>query len=260
MAESDILKFDRRANHVILTMNRPEKRNALNRAMFEEFNRAFDAIEADKAIRAVVLRGEGRAFSSGIDLREIDQVEASGAAAPAVTAHHIFARLENLPIPTIAAVQGATLTGGLVLALLCDLRLAAEGAALGMTPARIGRVPDYFVFRKFMALVGPAHTAEIMYTAEPVGARRALEMGLVDRVVSDERLAVEADALAEKIAGNAPLSLRAMKASIRRCLSDAYNAEHKDIDAMRAAVWRSKDGKEGVRAFLEKRKPIWSGE
>lgn len=260
MADSDVLKFDRRANHVILTMNRPEKRNALNRAMFEEFNRAFDAIEADKAIRAVVLRGEGRAFSSGIDLREIDQVEATGAAAPAVTAHRIFTRLEGLPIPTIAAVQGATLTGGLVLGLLCDLRIAAEGAALGMTPARIGRVPDYFVFRKFMALVGPAHTAEIMYTAEPVSARRALEMGLVDRVVPDERLAAEADALAEKIAGNAPLSLRAMKASIRRCLSDAYDAEHKDIDEMRSAVWRSKDGKEGVRAFLEKRKPVWSGE
>lgn len=258
MAESDILKFDRRANHVILTMNRPEKRNALNRAMFEAFNRAFDAIESDKTIRAVVLRGEGRAFSSGIDLREIDQVEAAGA--PTVTAHQIFARLEGLPIPTIAAVQGATLTGGLVLALLCDLRLAAEGAALGMTPARIGRVPDYFVFRKFMALVGPAHTAEIMYTAEPVGARRALEMGLVDRVVPDDLLAAEADALAEKIAANAPLSLRAMKASIRRCLSDAYNAEHKDIDEIRNAVWRSRDGKEGVRAFLEKRKPVWSGE
>jgi enoyl-CoA hydratase len=259
MAESDILKFDRRPNHVVLTLNRPEKRNALNRAMFEALDRAFETIEADKSIRAIVLRGEGPAFSSGIDLRELEQVEASGPRA-GVTAQDVFRRLESLSIPIIAAVQGATLTGGLVLALLCDLRIAAENAGLGMTPARIGRVPDYFVFRKFMALVGPAHTAEIMYTAAPLSARRAYEIGLVDRVVVDERLATEADALAERIAANAPLSLRAMKASIRRCLSDTYNAEHKDLDEMRAAVWSSRDGKEGVRAFLEKRKPVWSGE
>ena len=129
-----------------------------------------------------------------------------------------------------------------------------------MTPARIGRVPDYFIFRKFMELVGPAHTAEIMYTAEPLDARRAYEIGLVDRVVADERLATEADAMAERIAGNAPLSVRAMKASIRRCLSETFDVEHKDIDEMRTAVLQSRDGKEGVRAFLEKRKPVWSGE
>jgi enoyl-CoA hydratase/carnithine racemase len=258
MAENEILKVDRRANHVVLALNRPEKRNALNRAMFAALDRAFDTIEADASIRAVVLRGEGQAFSSGIDLREIDQVEATGS--PQITAHHIFTRLESLPIPTIAAVHGATLTGGLVLALLCDLRIAAENAGLGMTPARIGRVPDYFIFRKFVALVGPAHTAEIMYTAQPLGARRAYEIGLVDRVAHDERLATEANALAEQIAANAPLSLRAMKASIRCCLSEAFDSPHEDIDEMRAAVWRSKDGKEGVRAFLEKRKPVWSGE
>src|ERR1700730_15235757 len=239
MAESDILKFDRRPNHVVLTLNRPEKRNALNRAMFEALDRAFETIEADKSIRAMVLRGEGSAFSSGIDLRELEQVEASGQRA-GVTAQDVFGRLESLPIPTIAAVQGATLTGGLVLALLCDLRVAAENAGLGMTPARIGRVPDYFIFRKFMALVGPAHTAEIMYTAEPLSARRAYEVGLVDRVVADERLATEADALAERLDGNAPLSLRAMKASIRRCLSDTYNAEHSLKQPMRAAVWGSR--------------------
>src|SRR5262249_56671928 len=121
-----------------------------------------------------VLRGEGPAFCSGVDLRELEQVEASGERM-AVSIQHVFRRLEALPIPTIAAVQGATLTGGLVLALLCDLRIAAENAGLGMTPARIGRVPDYFVFRKFIALVGPAHTAEIMFTAAPHSPKRPYE-------------------------------------------------------------------------------------
>jgi enoyl-CoA hydratase len=259
MAENDVLRFERRANHAVLTLNRPEKRNALNGAVFEALDRAFAAIEADKSIRAMVLRGEGAAFSSGVDLRELEQVESSGERWT-VSPQEAFRRLEALPIPTIAAVQGATLTGGLVLALLCDLRVAAENAGLGMTPARIGRVPEYFVFRKFIALIGPAHTAEIMYTAAPIAAKRAYEIGLVDRVVADERLATEAEAMAERIAANAPLSLRAMKASVRRCLGDAYNAAHEDIDEMRKAVLSSRDGKEGVRAFLEKRKPVWSGE
>lgn len=259
MAETEILRFERRTNHAVLTLNRPEKRNALNRAMFEALDRAFAAIEADKSIRAMVLRGEGSAFSSGVDLRELEQVEASGVR-PAVSIQDVFRRLEALPIPTIAAVHGPTLTGGLVLALLCDLRVAAENAGLGMTPARIGRVPDYFIFRKFMALVGPAHTAEIMFTAVPLSAKRAYEIGLVDRVVVDDRVGTEAEAMAERIAANAPLSLRAIKASIRRCLSDTYNAEHKDIDEMRTAVLNSRDQKEGVRAFLEKRKPVWTGE
>jgi enoyl-CoA hydratase/carnithine racemase len=153
MADGDILRFERRTNHVVLTLNRPEKRNALNRAMFEALDHALATIEADKSIRAMVLRGEGSAFSSGVDLRELEQIESSGARW-GVTPQEAFRRLEALPVPTIAAVQGATLTGGLVLALLCDLRVAAENAGLGMTPARIGRVPDYFIFRKFMALVG----------------------------------------------------------------------------------------------------------
>jgi enoyl-CoA hydratase/carnithine racemase len=259
MPETDIVQFDRRTNHVVLTLKRPEKRNALNGAMFEALDRALAAIEADKSVRAMVLRGEGSAFSSGVDLRELEQIE-SGGGSWTVTPQAFFRRLEALPIPTIAAVHGATLTGGLVLALLCDLRVAAENAGLGMTPARIGRVPDYFVFRKFMALVGPARTAEIMFTAAPLSAKRAYEIGLVDRVVVDERLSVEAETMAERIAANAPLSLRAMKASIRRCLSDTYNAAHEDIDAMRTAVLHSRDGKEGVRAFLEKRKPVLSGE
>jgi enoyl-CoA hydratase/carnithine racemase len=259
MVQSDILKFERRTNHVVLTLNRPEKRNALNGAMFDALDRALAAIEADKSIRAMVLRGAGAAFSSGVDLRELEQVESSGGSW-SVAPQELFRRLEALPIPTIAAVQGATLTGGLVLALLCDLRVAAENAGLGMTPARIGRVPDYFVFRKFMALVGPAHTAEIMFTAAPLGAKRAYEIGLVDRVVVDERLGTEAEAMAERIAANAPLSLRAIKASIRRCLSDTYNAAHEDLDQMRKAVLSSHDGKEGVRAFLEKRRPVWTGE
>lgn len=169
----------------------------------------------------------------------------------------MIARLQKLPVPTIAAVHGDALTGGLVLALTCDLRIAGEGARLGMTPARIGYLPTYWIFRKFVETVGPANTAEIMYLAEPVEAARAREMGLVHRVVPDDTLVSAAEKWAGTVAGNAPLSVRAMKQMIARVISSAFEVEHKDLDELGNKVRTSQDAREGVRAFLEKRKPVW---
>jgi len=128
-----------------------------------------------------------------------------------------------------------------------------------MTPARIGYLPTYDIFRKFVETVGPASTAEIMYLADPLDAARSREIGLVHKVVSDESLVEAANAWAAKIAGNAPLSVRAMKQSIARVMRDAFEVEHKDIDDLGNRVRTSQDAKEGVRAFLEKRKPVWQG-
>ncbi len=252
---ADELKVERSQNFVTLSLNRPEKRNAINRAVIEAFDGALASVEADKNIRAVIIRGEGRGFCSGLDLRDIEQMGAGG-----LTFEKIIRRLQALPVPTIAAVHGEALTGGLVLALTCDLRIAAEGARLGMTPARIGYLPTYWIFRKFVETVGPANTAEIMYLADPVDSARAREMGLVHKVVPDNNLGAAATAWAEKIAGNAPLSVRAMKQMISRVISEAFEVDHKDLDELGNKVRTSQDAKEGVRAFLEKRKPVWRGE
>jgi enoyl-CoA hydratase/carnithine racemase len=254
-AMAEEVKVERDQNYVTLSLNRPEKRNAINRAVIEELDDALASVEADNDIRAVVIRGEGRSFCSGLDLRDIEQMGAGG-----LTFEKVVARLQKLPVPTIAAVHGDALTGGLVLALSCDLRIAAEGARLGMTPARIGYLPTYWIFRKFVETVGPANTAEIMYLAEPVDAERAREMGLVHKVVSDESLAAAASKWAGTIAGNAPLSVRAMKRMIARVISSAFEVEHKDLDELGNRVRGSQDAREGVRAFLEKRKPVWRGE
>jgi enoyl-CoA hydratase/carnithine racemase len=253
--KDDVLKVERHPNYVTLILNRPEKRNALNQVLFDALDRELATIEKSPDIRAVILRGEGRAFCSGIDLREIGQIGGGGAPAP----EKIFSRIQKLPVPTIAAVQGDTLTGGLVLALTCDLRIAGEGARLGMTPARIGYLPTFEIFRRFVETVGPANTAEIMYLADPLDAPRAREIGLVHKVVPDANLAEAADAWAAKIAGSAPLSVRAMKQSIQRVMSRAFDIEHADIDELGNKVRTSNDAKEGVRAFLEKRKPVWKG-
>jgi enoyl-CoA hydratase/carnithine racemase len=163
-------------------------------------------------------------------------------------------------VPTIAAVQGSALAGGCELALHCDLRVAAEDMRIGMTVARVGLVVPYDFIRKLIEVIGVANTAQILYTAEPVNAQRAFQMGMVHEVVPNAKLDEAAVTWAERVSANAPLSLRTMKKSMRRALSSAFTTWHEDIIDMGRLVRVSKDAKEGIRAFLEKRKPNWKAE
>jgi enoyl-CoA hydratase/carnithine racemase len=249
-----VLKVTRQPNYVVLTLNRPEKRNALNQPLIEALNHALVEVETDKEVRALVLRGEGSSFCAGIDLREVD--EQAGGHNP-TSLEVVFGRLERFPVPTIAAVHGAALAGGLELALHCDLRIGAAGARLGMTLGRVGLMVPYDFTRKLIEACGSANTAWILYTAEQIDAERSRAMGMLHEVVPDEKLNDAATALAEKISSNAPLALRAMKATVRRCMTDAFDAWHDDLLKMARDVRQSQDAKEGVRAFLEKRKPVW---
>ncbi len=250
----EILKVERNRNYATLTLNRTEKRNALNQPLIEALDKALRSIETDKEIRAVVLRGEGAHFCAGIDLAEVERAESGHNPTTLETA---FGRLERLAVPTIAAIQGAALAGGLELALHCDLRICAEDARLGMTLGRVGLMVPYDFTRKLIEIIGSPNTAYILYTADQVDGRRALAMGMVHEIVPAAKLNESAGALAEKIAGNAPLSLRAMKATVRRCMSETFDAYHDDLLELAREVRRSEDAKEGVRAFLEKRKPVW---
>jgi enoyl-CoA hydratase/carnithine racemase len=254
---AEILQVARSDSYVTLTLNRPEKRNALNQPLIDALNRALAEVEHDKSVRALVLRGNGSSFCAGIDLQEVD--EAAAGHNP-TSLEFVFGRLEKFPVPTIAAIQGAALAGGLELALHCDIRLAAENARLGMTLGRVGLMVPYDFTRKLIEVCGSPNTALILFTADMFDARRSLAMGLVHDVVGDEELNRAAAAMAEKVASNAPLSLRAMKATIRRCMSEAFDAYHDDLIRLAREVRQSQDAKEGVRAFLEKRKPVWRAE
>jgi enoyl-CoA hydratase/carnithine racemase len=253
----EILKVERQPNYLTLTLNRPEKRNSLNGALLDAIDKALAANENDKEIRAVIVRGAGKSFSAGLDLAEANRLE--GGHTP-VSIERVFYRLEQFPVPTIAAVQGAALAGGCELALHCDLRVAAQDARIGMTVARVGLVVPYDFIRKLIEVMGSANTAQILYTGEPVDAERAFQMGMVHEVVPNDKLEAASVAWAEKVAACAPLSLRTMKKSIRRSMSAACDAWHEDILEMARTVRTSKDGKEGIRAFLEKRKPVWRAE
>ena len=250
----EVLKVTRHPNYAVLTLNRPEKRNALNQLLIDALNKALAQFENDREVRALLIRGEGGSFCAGIDLKEVD--EAEGGHNPN-SLESVFGRLERFPVPTIAAVQGAALAGGLELALHCDLRVAGEGARLGMTLGRVGLMVPYDFTRKLIEVCGSANTAWILYTADLIEAHRGREMNMVHDVVPDAKLGDVTTALAEKVAGNAPLSLRAMKATVRRCMSETFDAWHDDMLKMARDVRQSEDAKEGVRAFLETRKPVW---
>jgi enoyl-CoA hydratase/carnithine racemase len=256
MAE-EVLKVTRHQNYAVLTLNRPEKRNALNQPLIDALDQALRKFENDREIRALLLRGEGASFCAGIDLKEVD--EASGVHNP-TSLESVFGRLERFPVPTIAAVQGAALAGGLELALHCDLRIASDNAKLGMTLGRVGLMVPYDFTRKLIEVCGSANTAWILYTADLLDAERGRHMNIVHDVVADAKLGEATTALAEKIAANAPLSLRAMKATVRRCMSETFDAWHDDMLQMARTVRESSDAKEGVRAFLEKRKPVWKAQ
>ena len=242
-----------------ITLNRPDKRNALNRAVLDGLRARFGELEKDPAVRVVVVRGEGKAFCSGMDLDEMRERQRE-AADPESGVVEVLQQIERSRHPTIAMVQGDAFAGGCELALHCDLRIAAEEARFAMPLARIGLVVPFLLGQKLVEIIGPAATRELLLTGQPVGAARAREIGLVHRVVSRAELEKTVDEVARAIAGNAPLSLSGIKAVIQRAISARERIEHADLDELVSRARKSADAREGVRAMLEKRKPVFRGE
>ncbi len=256
---NELVKVERANDYLTVRMNRPEKGNAINNAMLAALDAALRAAEADKGVRALLLTGEGKHFCAGIDLAEghrVDTTEVGGG----ISLETVFQRLESLAVPTVAVMRGAALAGGLELALHCDLRIAAHNVRLGMPVAKVGLIPPFDFTRKLIEVIGTPATAYLLFTSDTVDGPRALAMGLVNEVVAEAEVEAAGRALLEKISGNAPLSLRAMKATLRRCMTVAFLAEHKDLDEMEKVILKSSDAKEGARAFVEKRAPVWKGE
>ncbi len=255
----ELVKVERSGDYLTVRLNRPEKGNAINNGMLAALDKAFASAEQDNSVRALLLTGEGKHFCAGIDLAEghrVDTTEVGGG----ISLETVFHRLEALPIPTVSVIRGAALAGGLELGLHCDLRVAAENARLGMPVAKVGLIPPFDFTRKLIEIIGASATAYLLFSAEPVDGKRALALGMVNEVAPEAEVEAAGRKLLEKIAGNAPLSLRTIKATLRRCMRDAFLAEHKDLDEMVRAILKSSDAKEGARAFVEKRKPQWKGE
>ncbi|MEN3282179.1 MAG: enoyl-CoA hydratase [Solirubrobacteraceae bacterium] len=256
------LLLDRPADGVLrLTISNPAKRNALDHAILDAIAAALrDLGDA----RTVLLTGADGMFSSGYDIGGIpDDVFAEEA--ERLVAHPFAAAIEGLQaceIPTVAALPGHTIGGGLELALACDLRVAADGILLGMPPAKLGLVYSHTGLRRFLEAIGAPRTRELFLTARNIDARTALSWGLVNEVVGAADLEDAALDLAEDIAANAPLSVRGNKRAIRELLAagGALDPEvERELVELREASFHSDDLREGVRAFGEKRPARWKG-
>lgn len=242
-----------------ITLNRPEKRNAMNTPLLDGVRRRFDELEDESEVRVVVVRGAGKAFCSGMDLDEMRRRQ-TAEADPESGVTAVLQRVERSRHPTIAMIHGDAYAGGCELALHCDLRVAADVARFAMPLARIGLVVPFALGQKLVEIVGPAAAREILLTGRPFDARRALEMGMVHRVVDAAAVEDAAYEMARAIADNAPLSLAGMKAVIARAISARERIGHTDVDALVAGARKSADAREGVRAMLEKRRPRFRGE
>jgi enoyl-CoA hydratase/carnithine racemase len=238
-----------------LVIDRPEARNAINRAVGEGLWDGFRRFEADPAAAVLVLTGAGdAAFCAGADLKEM---AALGMTVPPRDWVPHLGRNLQVTKPVIAAVNGVALGGGFLLAQMCDLCVAAEGARFGITEARWGRGAPWAAPLPW--LVPPRVALELLLTGEPIGARRAYEVGLVNRVVPDAALREEAGRLAATVAANAPLSVRAAKAMVHATAGRDLDQALEEGWRLFEPVYHSEDAQEGPRAFLEKRPPLWKG-
>ena len=246
-----------------LTLSNPERRNALDRDVLDALAEVLPELDRGIEVRCVILTGAGGTFSAGYDIGDIPE-ESFEHDAEALVAHPFHAGMDAVsahPYPVVAAIAGPCLGGGLELAVRCDLRIAAEGATLGMPPAKLGLIYGHTGLRRFIEAIGVARTKELFLTGRVLPAERAERIGLVHEVVADGEIESAAISLASEIAANAPLASRGNKRAIETLASfPRLTAEQeRELVELRRASFGSEDLREGIRAFAEKREPRWRG-
>lgn len=257
-ATTEQLVYERRGATAVLTFNRPEARNAMTFEMYEGLYERCAEADADDDVRVLVLRGAGdKAFVAGTDIAEFRtfETEEDGLAYER-RIDRIVGRVEAVGKPTIAVIDGYAVGGGLGIAAACDLRVCTRAAKFALPIARtLGNCLSMDNYARLVALIGPARTKHLVYTAESVPADQALAIGLASEVVDADRLDARVDELAEQVASHAPLTLRATKEALRRLRTAALP----DGSDLVAECYVSEDFKEGVSAFFDKRTPRWRG-
>jgi enoyl-CoA hydratase/carnithine racemase len=239
----------------VVTLDRPEKRNAMNAEMLDELAAAFDVTPPAKE-RVTVIRANGTVFCAGLDLKERGQSGPLRGASPVERVLHL---VEHYPLPVVAVVQGDAIAGGNELALHCDLVVASTAARFGMSLAQIGLAPTWFLAKKLLEVGGPVAAREILLLGDPIPAPRMHALGLIARLAEPEDLETAAEAVVQRLAANAPLSLRAMKALLVREMAFRDGIGHADVDELVDAARTSADAREGMAARLEKRTPRFTG-
>ena len=257
----ETIRLERDGPALVIRLDRPQQRNAISLAMIAELMSALEQADTDKQVRAVILTGGEKGFASGADLN--DALKISSAEQGIVYFrkwHRLCDALETLSKPVIAAIEGYCMTGGLELALACDLRVGSRSSAYTITSSRIGTVAGAGGTQRLPRIVGRANALEIMFAAEPFDAAHAYRIGLLNRLVEDGQALVEARRLADLYATRAPLSLALVKRAIYRGM-DMDLASGLELETfLVTTIYGTKDKQEGISAFLEKRAADFKGE
>ncbi len=255
------LKIEIDGGVAVVTVNRPDKLNALNAAVIDQLGRCFAALKDDAAVRAVVLTGAGeKAFVAGADIKELAAQDPNQMLATSQQGQRVFASIESLGKPVLAAINGFALGGGLELAMACTMRMASETAKLGLPEVTLGILPGYAGTQRLVRLVGKGKAIEMMLVGEPIVAAEAHRLGLVNHVYSQSDLLAKTREIAQKLSQRAPLAVAAIleagNAAIDNTLADGSMLESELFCRLAA----TKDTQEGLRAFIEKRPARFQGQ
>jgi len=244
----------------VVTVNRPQRRNAINLSLWRELRSTFETFANEPDVRGVILTGADGHFSSGADISEFSKLRADSEMGQAyeTDVEACYEAIFSLPKPTVAAVDGYAVGGGCALAMTCDFRVASRRAAFGIPAARLGIVYSPRECRMLQTLVGNANAKRILFSGDTVPAQRALEIGLVDELTEADPVAAAAGLL-KGMAAKAPIAIAGMKLTLNAIAHDRLKDQEANIHELTARAFDSEDYREGARAFLEKREPSFVG-
>ena len=253
------LIYQREGQIALLTLNRPTKRNALSAALLSELSQGFARLASDDDLRTLILTGAGDAFCAGTDISELSDLTEPEAVEVSSRGQQLCDQIESFPVPVIAAVNGIAAGGGCELALACHLRVASSEARFSLPETRLGLIPAYGGTQRLSRDIAVARALEMMLAGDELDAADALRLGLLNRVVKPDELMIEARALANRIAGLAPLAIRACLKAVTEGLKLPFEEGLTLERHLFASLFTTEDAKEGTLAFLEKRKPMFKG-
>ncbi|WZL72851.1 short-chain-enoyl-CoA hydratase [Clostridiaceae bacterium 35-E11] len=256
----ELIQLEQREKVAVLAINRPKALNALNTQVLKELSCALDQLETAADVDVIIITGQGKAFVAGADIAEMKDLNAEEGRKFGNLGQQVFRRIEKMEKPVIAAVNGFALGGGCELAMSCDMRIASEKAKFGQPEVGLGIVPGFSGTQRLPRLVGMGKAKELILTGNMINAEEAERIGLVNKVVKSEDLMTEAFVLADKIAANAPMAVRYANIAINRGIeTDIETGIEIEADLF-GLCFATKDQKEGMTAFLEKRKPTFKNE
>lgn len=257
--EFDTLIYEKQDHVLTVTLNRPARKNTLNNQLLGELQTAVSKADKDEEVKALIITGAGDSFCAGADVGDVDFSSAFTMRSFLARVQSVFAELEALGKPTIAAINGLALGAGCELALVCDIRMASRGAAIGVPEIKIGLLPGAGGTQRLPRVVGVSQALEMIYSGEPVDAEEAYRVGLVRKVVDPTNLLPEARRLARRFGDKPPQALRMAKEVVRTGVNmDLRAALQFELQCV-SLLASTEDQKEGLKAFLEKRKPRFKG-